>query len=503
MNKKIVGTLVVTLIALAAGAYYYYLAPAQAAAGKLDYQTATLSRGNIESVVNAAGTINPVVTVEVGSELSGTIEELHADYNSLVKKGDVIARLDDRTVQSKLIQNQADVDTAHASLAQQKANINSAKANLKLNKTEYERLQPLVARGLISRSELDKAQAAYEVSQAQLQQAESQLVSANAQIAQKQAVLAQTQLDLDRTTIRSPLDGIVIDRQVSIGQTVAASLSAPILFKIAQDLSQMQIEADVDEADIGKIAEKQPVRFTVDAFPSRKFNGEVAQVRKASTVNNNVVTYKVVIRADNADKALLPGMTANVDMVTGLKENVLRVPNTALRFKPAEGTTATTNGGNTMAQRMQETLSKLNLNADQQKQAKAIMADFQASMDKLRSASSSPTAGGPPPNMREQMAPLRQKMNNALKGILTESQYTQYQAASGSAGGNRSGANAGGNAAAADANFTRGEVWTLQDGQPTSVRVRVGLSNDEFSEIQAQNLDETSAVIVRANRKAP
>ena len=498
MNKKIVGTLVVTLGILAAGAYYY-LAPAQSAAGQLDYQTATLSRGNIESLVNAAGTINPVVTVEVGSELSGTIEELHADYNSIVKKGDVIARLDDRTVQSKLIQNQADVATARATLEQQKANTNSTKATLKLNKTEYERLQPLVARGLISRSELDKAKATYEVSQAQLQQAESQQVSANAQIAQKQAVLAQTQLDLDRITIHSPLDGIVIDRRVSIGQTVAASLSAPILFKIAQDLSQMQIEADVDEADIGKIAENQPVRFTVDAFPSRKFTGEVAQVRKASTVNNNVVTYKVIIHAVNADKALLPGMTANVDMITGLKENVLRVPNTALRFKPAEGTTAAApNGGNNMAQRMKDTLAKLKLTADQQTQVDAVMADFQASMDKMRSGSSL-TGGGPPPNMREQMAPLRQKMNNSLKSILSDSQYTQYQAASGaSAGGSRNGASPG-----ADANLTRGEVWILQDGKPTAVQVQVGLSNDEFSEIQAKDLDETSAVIIRANRKAP
>lgn len=497
MNKKAFGTLVLTGLALAAGIYYYLTTPGQANS-QLNYQTATLSRGNIESVVNAAGTISPVVTVDVGSEVSGTIAELHADFNSVVKKGDVIAQLDDRTVLSKLTQNQADLAAARASLEQQKANISSAKANLNLNKTEYERLKPLVARGLISRSELDKAKAAYEVSVAQVQQADSQVIASNAQIAQKQAVLQQTQLDLDRTTIRSPLNGIVIDRQVSIGQTVAASLSAPILFKIAQDLSQMQIEADVDEADIGKIREKQPVRFTVDAYPERKFNGEVAQVRKASTVNNNVVTYKVVIRAANEDQALLPGMTANVDMVIGLKENVLRVPNAALRFKPAAGTAAAAPaGGNNMAQRMQETFAKLQLSAEQQKQVDAVLAEFQTSMEAVRNSAG---AGGFGPNAREQMAPLRQKMNNSLKSILSESQYAQYEAASAQAGGNRRPANGGGEA---EASFTRGEIWTLQDGKPTALRVRVGLSNDEFSEIQGQNLDETTNVIVRANRRTP
>jgi HlyD family secretion protein len=497
MNKKMLGILVLTVMALTTGAYYYLASP-QLANGGLDYQTATLSRGNIESVVNAAGTINPVVTVDVGSEVSGTIAELRADFNSVVKKGDVIAQLDDRTVLSKLTQNQADLAAARASLEQQKANISSAKANLNLNKTEYERLKPLVARGLISRSELDKAKAAYEVSVAQVQQADSQVIASNAQIAQKQAVLQQTQLDLDRTTIRSPLDGVVIDRQVSIGQTVAASLSAPILFKIAQDLSQMQIEADVDEADIGKIREKQPVRFTVDAYPERKFSGEVAQVRKASTVNNNVVTYKVVIRAANEDKALLPGMTANVDMVIGLKENVLRVPNAALRFKPATGTAvAAQSGGNNMAQRMQETFAKLQLSADQQKQVDTVLAEFQASMETVRNSAG---AGGFGPNAREQMAPLRQKMNNSLKSILSEAQYAQYEAASAQTGGNRRPANGSNNT---DANFTRGELWSLQDGKPTALRVRVGLSNDEFSEIQGQNIDETTAVIVRANRRTP
>lgn len=500
MKKKTAIILALTL-ALGAGASYYYypqlaanlpFSPRQAET--TSYQTANLSRGNIESVVNATGTLNPVVTVSVGSELSGTIVELNADFNSQVKKGDVIARLDDRTLRSKLLQNEADVSSAQAALAQQQTNIASSQATLNLNKVEYERLIPLVQRGVISRSELDKAKAAYEVSIAQLKQAQAQVTASKAQIQQKQALLQQTKLDLNRTEIRSPLNGLVIDRQVDIGQTVAASLSAPTLFKIAQDLSQMKIEADVDEADIGKIKEGQAVRFSVDAYPERKFNGSVEQVRKSSTVNNNVVTYKVIIKAANDDKALLPGMTANVDLITGLKENVLRVPNAALRFKPAAGEGASTerNPSAGMAKRMQETFAKLNLTPEQQKQVDTVVADFRADMEKARAAS----AMGPGPNMREQMNSMRQKMTNALKGILTEKQFTQYQEMMPAMGGGA------GRRAEGTEGFTRGEIWLLNNGKPVSKRVRVGLANDEFSEVQGEGLDETSVVITRANRKA-
>jgi HlyD family secretion protein len=305
--------------------------------------------------------------------------------------------------------------------------------------------------------------------------------------------LQQTKLDLNRTEIRSPLDGIVIDRQVDIGQTVAASLSAPTLFKIAQDLSQMKIEADVDEADIGKIKEGQAVRFSVDAYPERKFNGSVEQVRKSSTVNNNVVTYKVIIKAVNDDKALLPGMTANVDLITGLKENVLRAPNAALRFKPAvgEGTSSERNPSAGMAKRMQETFAKLNLSPEQQKQVDAVLADFRADMEKARAAS----AMGPGLNMREQMTSMRQKMTNALKGILNEKQFAQYQEMTAQMGG-------GGRRLEGMEGFSRGEIWLLVNGKPVSKRVRVGLANDEFSEVQGEGLDETTVVITRANRKA-
>jgi HlyD family secretion protein len=499
MKKKTAIMLALTL-ALGAGVSYYYY-PQLAAnlpfktsqAETTSYQTANLSRGNIESLVNATGTLNPVVTVSVGSELSGTIVELSADFNSQVKKGDVIARLDDRTLRSKLLQNEADVSSAQAALAQQQTNIASNQATLNLNKVEYERLIPLVQRGVISRSELDKAKAAYEVSVAQLKQAQAQVASSKAQITQKQAILQQTKLDLNRTEIRSPLDGIVIDRQVDIGQTVAASLSAPTLFKIAQDLSQMKIEADVDEADIGKIKEGQGVRFSVDAYPERKFNGSVEQVRKSSTVNNNVVTYKVIIKAVNDDKALLPGMTANVDLITGLKENVLRAPNAALRFKPAagEGTSSERNPSAGMAKRMQETFAKLNLSPEQQKQVDAVLADFRADMEKARAAS----AMGPGPNMREQMNSMRQKMTNALKGILNEKQFAQYQEMTAQMGG-------GGRRPEGMEGFSRGEIWLLVNGKPVSKRVRVGLANDEFSEVQGEGLDETTVVITRANRKA-
>jgi HlyD family secretion protein len=500
MKKKTALIFALTL-ALGAGASYYYYPQISAnlpfKANPVDtttYQTANLSRGNIESVVNATGTLNPVMTVSVGSELSGTIVELKADFNSQVKKGEVIARLDDRTIRSKLLQNEADVASTQAALAQQQTTIASNQATLNLNKVEYERLIPLVQRGMISRSELDKAKAAYDVSIAQLKQAQAQVTAAKAQINQKQAILQQTKLDLNRTEIRSPLDGMVIDRQVDIGQTVAASLSSPTLFKIAQDLSQMKIEADVDEADIGKIKEGQIVRFSVDAYPERKFNGAVEQVRKSSTVNNNVVTYKVIIKADNADKALLPGMTANVDLITGQKENVLRVPNAALRFKPAAGEAPSNNPSEGMAKRMKETFAKLNLTPAQQKQVDTVVAEFRADMEKARAAA----AMGPGPNMREQMGSMRQKMSNALKGILNEKQFAQYQEMTAQMGGG----GAGGRRPEGMEAFSRGEIWLLVNGKPTAKRVRVGLTNDEFSEIQGEGLDETTVVITRANRKA-
>lgn len=301
----------------------------------IEYQTQAISLGAIESVVNTAGSTKAVVTVEVGTEVSGLITKLYVDFNDQVTQGQAIAQLDDRSYQARLRQAQADVTMAKANVAQQQAGLTKSQTELARAERAYTRQQQLITQQLTNQTELDNALASFDTAKAQIALSEALIQSAQAQLQQRHAQLEQAQLDLDRTIIRSPVNGTVIDRQVDIGQTVAASLSAPTLFTIAQDLSQMQIEADVDEADIGKIEQGQPVRFQVDAFPERQFRGQVQQVRKAASNVANVVTYKVIINAPNQQQLLLPGMTANLNIIRGQKQDILRVPNAALRFKPA------------------------------------------------------------------------------------------------------------------------------------------------------------------------
>jgi HlyD family secretion protein len=287
---------VFTVAASLAAAGVWYVARDDAAAAVAgSFQTQPASVGRIESIVNTAGTIRPVVIVEVGSELSGLISELNADFNSEVTSGQVIARIDDRTIRTRLRQIEADIVSARANQEQQRANVNRARADLDLARSEVARLRELTQRQLVSQAETDKAEANLKIADAQLEVANAQLTAAGASILQREAQLEQVNLDLERSYIRSPVDGMVINRQVDVGQTVAASLTAPTLFEIAQDLTKMQIEADVDEADIGQIRDGLSARFTVDAHPNRTFDGTVRQVRKAATVTNNVVTYKVII----------------------------------------------------------------------------------------------------------------------------------------------------------------------------------------------------------------
>ncbi|HEY3662922.1 MAG TPA: efflux RND transporter periplasmic adaptor subunit [Chthoniobacterales bacterium] len=280
--------------------------------GASEYQTATVTRGAITQAVTATGTLNPVVNVQVGSQISGNIQKLAADFNSPVKAGQVVANIDPAVFQAAVLQAQGDVD--------------NAKAALELAQVTQKRMMELVAKQNSSQSELDQANAA-------LHQAE-----ANVKI--KQGALQKAQVDLDHCTITSPIDGIVISRSVDVGQTVAASLSAPVIFTIANDLSKMQIDAAVAEADIGTVEVGQKVDFTVDAFPKRTFHGDVVQVRNAPTTVQNVVTYDTVIGVNNADLKLKPGMTANVSIVGAHRDNVLKISNAALRFRPPDATPA-------------------------------------------------------------------------------------------------------------------------------------------------------------------
>lgn len=318
------------------------------------YKTAAVERGPLQAVVTAGGTVNPVRQVSVGSQVSGQIKELFADFNTEVQQGQLIARIDPESIRYRVRQAQADVDAARAQALQQQANASAAQAALARARLDADnaardlaRQRELLAQGFVSDAALDAVRNTagtlaeqVKVAEAQLEVARAQVASAQASIGQREAVLAQAKVDLDRTEIRSPVDGVVIKRSVDVGQTVAASLQAPELFIIARDLSDLQVEVAIDEADIGRVHEGQAVSFTVDAFPARHFEGQVATVRKAAVSTNNVVTYTVVV-AFTSDAVrdrvqLLPGMTANVRIVTAQRDDALKLPNAALRVRLPE-----------------------------------------------------------------------------------------------------------------------------------------------------------------------
>lgn len=451
---------------------------------RLVYQTQALSRGDIESVVNTAGTTRAVVTVEVGSEVSGLITAIYVDFNADVEQGQLIARLDDRSFQARVRQAEADILMSEANVAQQAANVTKAQAELSRLERAYQRQLQLMQQNLTNQTEVDNALANYEVAKAQILVSQAQLQSSKAQLTQRQAQLEQHQLDLDRTQIRSPVNGTVIDRQVDVGQTVAASLSAPTLFTIAQDLSQMQIEADVDEADIGKIEAGQQVRFQVDAHPDRQFQGVVSQVRKAATNVANVVTYKVIIDAPNRQQLLLPGMTANLNFIIGQQQDVLRIPNAALRFRPA----GAQQSGQQPADRTAELLRQLDLPADKERQVRRMLQEFNQNLQQLRSQQSN----NPMSNPRQAFQQARQALTNELRLVLSEDEFSRYQSLMAEQRQQAQGRGEQGRMA---------EVWVLNARQePELRRVRVGLANDEFTELLAGELGEQEQVIVRAVR---
>lgn len=312
------------------------------------YRTEAATTGSIEAAVLATGTLAPVVTVQVGSQISGQIIALEADFNSAVTKDQVIARLDPASYRGKLDQAEADLAVAEATISAKQAALAATEVDLRTARNAladaeqtHERTRRLSAAGHATERQLQldafsraQAQEAIGKVEAQIRMAEADLAVARAQVEQKRAAVAIARTDLDRTIIRSPETGVVVNRQIDIGQTVAASLQAPILFEIARDLREMRLEASVDEADIGRVAPGQAVSFTVDAFPDRTFSGVVEQIRKAPTVVSNVTTYTVVVATANPDMDLLPGMTASVRIVESRRDDIVKVPAAALRFRP-------------------------------------------------------------------------------------------------------------------------------------------------------------------------
>jgi HlyD family secretion protein len=345
LDKRWMAAALVTVLALGAAGWWFV----RDGDGAVQYRTAKIERGSLLATVAASGTVTPVTQVQVGTQVSGQIKELFADFNSEVKAGQLLARIDPEAFEYKLRQVQADLDSARAQVmnaqagaAAGQAAVSRAAVDLAEAQRALQRNQELVAQGFISPAQLETSralvasqQAAMKSAQAQAAVAQAQIASAQAAVRQREALVAQAKIDIERTEIRSPVSGVVIKRSVELGQTVAASLQAPELFVIAQNLQDMQVQVAIDEADISRVKVDQKASFTVDAFAGRTFDGKVTQVRKASTNTQNVITYTVVVSFANAESRLLPGMTANVKLVTDTRDSVLKVPNAALRVRIA------------------------------------------------------------------------------------------------------------------------------------------------------------------------
>lgn len=346
MTKTAWIAIAAVLAAAGGGAWWWNQ---RAGADAVQYRTERIERGPLQATVAASGAVNPVTQVSVGTQVSGQIKDIYVDFNTEVKAGQLIAVIDPETFEYKLRQAQADLDaarsavhTAQANVLASRAGVSRAKVDLAEAQRDSDRKQSLAQRQFIAQSEADRALALVNTSGESVKQAEAQLgvtqaqvASAQANVAQREAALGQARIDLARTRITSPVSGIVIKRAVEKGQTVASSLQAPELFVIARNLRDMQVDASVDEADVGRIRIGQKAGFTVDAFPGETFEGKVLQVRKAAVNVSSVVTYVVVVGFANTGGRLLPGMTANVRVVTDVRENVLKVPNAALRVRIA------------------------------------------------------------------------------------------------------------------------------------------------------------------------
>ena len=496
------------VLALAAGGGAWWWSHSQTGA-VVAWRTGQIERGALQATVSASGTVNPVTQVSVSSQISGQVRQVLADFNAEVKAGQLIAEIDPETYEYRVRSAQADVDAARANVLTAQANAAASRAAISRAQTDlaeaqriHDRNLQLVDRGFIAQSEADRTRAALASSQellksAQAQQGvtEAQIKTAQASVAQKEAVLAQARVDLGRTQIKSPVNGIVIKRTVERGQTVAASLQAPELFVIAQNLSDMQVDASIDEADVGRIRTGQKASFTVDAFPGQTFEGKVSLVRKAGQNVSNVVTYIAVIAFANPSGKLLPGMTANVRVVTDVRDDVLKVPNAALRMrlpgiepavkdakneadKPAStsqsaaagsGATGSTTAsaanaggpGGALAEFRKRLVTELALDAAQQEKVEAIYAAARPEFMKLRELPEDQR-----PKARERvLADVRAKVGD----VLTPEQRVKYAALV---------------AESASRQTTRGRLFVPgPDGQPVAHDVRLGLTDGTSTEL--------------------
>jgi HlyD family secretion protein len=397
----------------------------------VEFNTAAVDRGRIVARVTATGTLSALVTVQVGTQVSGTVQKLFVDWNSPVKKGQLIAKIDPQLIEASLQQAQANYQAAEGNLVKAEAQERDAGR-------QFERAKSLLDRKLIAQADYDTAQANQEVMK-------GQTAAARGSLAQAKAALNQAKVNLGMTRIVSPTDGTVISRSVDVGQTVAASLAAPTLFVIAKDLREMQVDTSVAEADVGKLSTGMPATFTVDAFTGEHFRGKVRQIRNAPTTLQNVVTYDAVIDVANPDLKLRPGMTANITFIAAEKDNVLRVPNAAMRFRPSP-----------------EIFTAMGIPVPQ-----AVREAADRAKPGAGAGGGARSAGG-------------------------------SGARPGGAGGPGAGGGRGRGGGRGDAPSDRRSVWLLRDGKPQSVSLRVGLSDGNLTELVEGDLHEGDALIIDA-----
>lgn len=463
-----------------------------------EFRLAKVERGNLTATVSASGTLTAVTTVQVGSQISGQVKEILVDFNSPVKRGQLLARIDPESFELKVRQAEADVEAAKTSTLQRESDLSAQRSQVIRArilhddaKRDLERKESLVQKGFISASERDKAvfveQGAAEAvrtAQAQVASAEAQVANSRAVVKQREAALASARNDFSKTSITAPVDGVVISRQVEPGQTVAASLNTPTLFTIAQDLAQMQVDVAIDESDIGRIRQDQRVTFSVDAFAGRTFEGSVRQIRKAAQTVQNVVTYIVVVGTKNPTLTLVPGMTANVRIVTDQRNNVLRVPNAALRWRPAgtaavkdDAPAASGDGGRGGAQaQRQRLIDELKLDAAQVARLDEIFVEMRTSMTELRDV--------PEASRRARGERLRADMRQKISAMLGAEQQKRYLEIVASDTGRLGGASGA------------GRVFVPTAGGPSEVRLRTGLTDGTATEVVSGELKEGDSVIV-------
>ena len=492
---KLALILVLVVAAAAGGGWYWYQSRTDGA--DVRYRVAKVERGPMSAVVVASGTLNAVTTVQVGSQISGQVKEIFADFNTPVKKGQVIARIDPATYELRVNQTRADLDAAQSAVAvarsglvAQQAEVGRVKITLADAERDLERKKLLVDKKFISPAELDKARVVLDTTreqlkavQAQIQVSEAQVRSALAAVKQRESLLKQAQVDLERTVIRAPVDGTVILRNVDAGQTVAASLQAPVLFTIAQDLRDMQVEAAIDEADVGRLRVGLPASFAVDAFPRRNFGGEIKQIRKSPQNVQNVVSYTVVISAQNPDMALLPGMTANVRIVVEDRASALKVPNAALRWRPAGAADTKTPadapaqqaGGQAMQQFRARIVEELKPSEAQKARLEEIFSESRQKFARVRDV---PADG----ERRRQAERIRAETNGRIAEILTPQQRPAWERLLAESG--------------ARGQATAGRVYVLEAGEPKAVEVRLGLTDGSATELVAGGLAEGTEVII-------